>query len=474
MVCAPWDRLDTRSSTCGTLPVRRGSDHRLGRTRAQPADPGYGRRRPVTPGSGPRGQRRRRVPVRSSRPRLSPGARQDGPHREPEVAGQDAPAAGQVLDDGQPAAAYRGERGLRGPWPGHAAAIAHRHLERSFAQRPGNQHPGAGQRPGVDDRVGQQFAYHDGCVTDRRRNDARLAQVGADLPARGHDAGRSVRQQHDARRTHLPRAPLPAGSVPPGDAQRAHPGNRQPLSYRQSLWEPSAASPGGPGDPGSMGSLCCGDGHWPDDMAGRGDLMEQADSDRSAQSAPATAGTLDVQARAAGPRAGGPGGTGASWIRRIAAHKAARHVALLLVFIAAGVAVTWPLATHLPGGRLPSSRDTASYVWGFWWVAHQVTHLGNPWFTDLMAAPVGVQLGFHTLMPLPSLLLTPVTLIFGPSASYNLLVLITPGLLCYAMYRAARLWIASAMGAIAAGAFFGLSAMLTQQDWYHVNIALGA
>src|SRR5262249_61163563 len=80
----------------------------------------------------------------------------------------------------------------------------------------------------------------------------------------------------------------------------------------------------------------------------------------------------------------------------------------------------------------------------------------------------------HTLMPLPGVLLTPVTLILGPAVSYNLLVLITPGLLCYTMYRAARLWVPSAIGAIAAGAFYGLSAMLTQQDWYHVNIALGA
>jgi hypothetical protein len=202
--------------------------------------------------------------------------------------------------------------------------------------------------------------------------------------------------------------------------------------------------------------------------------MERADHDRSAQAPPASAGTLDVPARAPGQPAAGKGRAGASRMRRIAAHPAARQVALLLVFIAAGAAVTWPLATDLPSGRLPSSRDTASYVWGFWWVAHQVTHLGNPWFTSQMAAPVGVQLGFHTLIPLPGLLLTPVTLIFGPSASYNLLVLITPGLLCYAMYRAARLWLPSATGAIAAGAFFGLSAMLTQQDWYHVNIALGA
>ena len=136
--------------------------------------------------------------------------------------------------------------------------------------------------------------------------------------------------------------------------------------------------------------------------------------------------------------------------------------------------LTWPLATNLTDARLPATRDIGAYVWGFWWMARQVIHLANPWFTSLMAAPVGVPLGFHTLMPLPGLLLTPVTLILGPSVSYNLLVLITPGLLCYTMYRAARLWVPSAIGAIAAGAFYGLSAMLTQQDWYHVNIALGA
>jgi hypothetical protein len=151
-----------------------------------------------------------------------------------------------------------------------------------------------------------------------------------------------------------------------------------------------------------------------------------------------------------------------------------RHLALLLAYIAAGVAVTWPRATYLSGGLIPSNRDSAAYVWGFWWVARQFTHLGNPWFTSYMAAPVGVQIGFHTLMPLPGLVMAPVTLSAGPVAAYNALVLLTPGLLSYAMYRAARLWLPTATGAIAAGVFFGLSSMLTQQAWYHLNIALGA
>jgi hypothetical protein len=200
--------------------------------------------------------------------------------------------------------------------------------------------------------------------------------------------------------------------------------------------------------------------------------MDTADRDRSGRPAPATAEAPPPQ-QAAPPRPPSAA-PGLSWPRRAVRAPFVRHAALLVVFLAAGVAVTWPLAKYLTHSTLPESRDTASYVWGFWWVARQVTHLGNPWFTSYMAAPVGVELGFHTLMPLPGLLFTPLTLAFGPAFSYNLLVTLLPGLLCYAAYRAARLWLRSATGAVAAGVFFGLSSMLTQQTWYHLNIALGA
>jgi hypothetical protein len=145
---------------------------------------------------------------------------------------------------------------------------------------------------------------------------------------------------------------------------------------------------------------------------------------------------------------------------------------VLIGYIAAGVAVTWPLATYLPG-RLPDIHDPASYVWSLWWVAHQVTHLGNPWFTPGLAAPAGVPLGYDTLMPLLGLLMLPVTMLAGPAVSYNLLVVLLPGVLCYVMYRVARLWLTSEVGAVAAGALFGLSTMVAFQDWFHLNIAAG-
>src|SRR5436190_10216913 len=181
--------------------------------------------------------------------------------------------------------------------------------------------------------------------------------------------------------------------------------------------------------------------------------MGRADPERPGHPAAATAGTLDTGAPdSGGPDSGGPepgagaaevtgqgagraggdpagqaaadpsnapaaappprpGSTGPGWVRSAFRKPMVQHLGILLCFIAAGVAATWPLAANL-AGRIPANRDPASYVWDFWWVAYQVTHLGNPWFTPLMAAPVGVQLGFHTMMPLPGVLFTPVTLAF--------------------------------------------------------------
>ena len=201
-----------------------------------------------------------------------------------------------------------------------------------------------------------------------------------------------------------------------------------------------------------------------------------------AQLAPAPVGPRRRRRGLAGPYAGpprGPAGRAAAGLRGMAGRAAARRrglagqLALLTCYLAAGIAVAWPRVTYL-AGSLPSTRDAGAYVWGFWWVAHQVTHLGNPWATSYLAAPVGEQLAYHTLMPLPGLLMTPVTLIFGPSASYNLLSIACPGLLCYAMFRAARLWLPTGCGAVAAGAFFGLSSNLAWRSWYQVNLALGA
>jgi hypothetical protein len=160
--------------------------------------------------------------------------------------------------------------------------------------------------------------------------------------------------------------------------------------------------------------------------------------------------------------------------RALASGPLGRHLALLACYTAVGIAVTWPRATWLAGGKLPATRDGGVYVWDFWWMAHAVEHLSNPWLTRSIVAPSGVQLGYHALMPLEGVLMLPVTLLFGPSASYNLLSILMPGLMCYAAYRVARLWLPTQTGAVFAGAFFGLSSIMAWHAWYQLNLAAGA
>jgi hypothetical protein len=168
-----------------------------------------------------------------------------------------------------------------------------------------------------------------------------------------------------------------------------------------------------------------------------------------------------------------PGGPAAAAGHRLAGHPVLTHLALLAGYLAAGIALTWPRASYLVEGKLPAGRDAGVYVWDFWWMLHQIEHFSNPWYTRFIAAPVGAQLGYHALMPFEGVVMLPVTIVFGPSASYNLLSVLMPGLSCYAMYRAARLWLPSQTGAIAAGAFFGLSSELAWHAFYQLNLAAG-
>src|SRR5262245_24982703 len=222
-------------------------------------------------------------------------------------------------------------------------------------------------------------------------------------------------------------------------------------------------------------------GHRPSEQSAEADAAAPSaavltEDDPGGAGSAAAAGTT-TEAAAANADASSPSGSttgGGRWgaVRRALGHTWVRHLILILVYQGAGIAATWPRFTWLADGKMPATSDVSSYVWNLWWAEHSLVHLHNPFFTTFMAAPVGTHLAFSTLMPLAGWIMSPVTALYGPSASFALLTIVTPGLLCYAMYRAAKLWL-NQPGAIVAGAFFGLASMLLWQNWYHVNIAIG-
>ena len=102
------------------------------------------------------------------------------------------------------------------------------------------------------------------------------------------------------------------------------------------------------------------------------------------------------------------------------------HVAALLLYTLLTVIMTWPLALHLTSAIPGDSFDGWQNFWNLWWVKLAlIDRQTTPFVTDLLYAPTGVGLYFHTLNPFNGLATLPVQLAGGLYLAYNAVVLIS-------------------------------------------------
>lgn len=101
--------------------------------------------------------------------------------------------------------------------------------------------------------------------------------------------------------------------------------------------------------------------------------------------------------------------------------------------------------------------DPDQDVWFLAWVPHALGHGLNPCFSTAMFAPKGINLVVNTSILLPSLLMTPVTELFGPLVSFNMAVVLAPVLNSLAAFLAFRRWAPFAPGRWLACLFYGFS-----------------
>lgn len=95
-------------------------------------------------------------------------------------------------------------------------------------------------------------------------------------------------------------------------------------------------------------------------------------------------------------------------------------------FCALSVAFTWPATQHLHEWYLGDAWDGANFLWTLWSGPYTAFELGqNPLRTQLIYAPDGASLAFHSHALLPSLLSWPLQRLFGLLPAYNLMVLST-------------------------------------------------
>jgi hypothetical protein len=144
----------------------------------------------------------------------------------------------------------------------------------------------------------------------------------------------------------------------------------------------------------------------------------------------------------------------------------------LLGYLAGGVWVTGHLWLD-PVGRAAKANagDTALFEWNLAYAARLVTHFDDPFFTTLMNAPFGVNLMANTVVLLPGVVLSPVTLVAGPAVSLVLLLTLSLTGTAYAWYHVlSRHVVASRAAAFVGAGFCGFAPVMLGHSNAHPHL----
>ncbi|MGP0048934.1 MAG: hypothetical protein ACLPZR_08820, partial [Solirubrobacteraceae bacterium] len=101
--------------------------------------------------------------------------------------------------------------------------------------------------------------------------------------------------------------------------------------------------------------------------------------------------------------------------------------------------------------------DSSQFMWFFAWWPYALLHGLNPFVTHVMFVPQGFNLTWSTAMPGPSMLLSPITLAFGPAVTWNVIQLASPALSAWTAFVLCRHVTGTTWPALVGGYVFGFS-----------------
>jgi len=122
-----------------------------------------------------------------------------------------------------------------------------------------------------------------------------------------------------------------------------------------------------------------------------------------------------------------------------------------------------------PGGRGYGVSDATLFTWYIGWVPHAIGHGMNPFVTDMINAPDGVNILWSTPVVLLAILIAPVTVLAGPVVALNTLLTLAPAVSATAMYGAARRWTGVGPAAVA-GLIYGFSPYVVGASLGHLHL----
>jgi len=121
-----------------------------------------------------------------------------------------------------------------------------------------------------------------------------------------------------------------------------------------------------------------------------------------------------------------------------------------------------PMTTQVGG-----AGDADEYSWFLRWMPYALGHGINPLSSTYVNYPGGINLMWNTSVILPSLVMSPVTLVFGAALSYNVLIMAAPTLTVTFCYIAFRRW-TGRLPALVGALIVGFSPYILSQSQGHL------
>ncbi len=129
-------------------------------------------------------------------------------------------------------------------------------------------------------------------------------------------------------------------------------------------------------------------------------------------------------------------------------------------------------ARALPGhpGNLYIGRDTdpPQTMWFLNWWLYSLSHRLNPFFTDLVWTPLGVNLAWTAIIPLLAWISIPLQLTVGEPATYNLMVILALPLAAFSAFLLCRRVTGAFWPSVLGGYIFGFSPYMLGQALEHL------
>ena len=127
-------------------------------------------------------------------------------------------------------------------------------------------------------------------------------------------------------------------------------------------------------------------------------------------------------------------------------------------YLALSIGLWWQVwSTHPSAVTTCGCGDTSLFTWFLAWPAFAIRHGMDPLYSTYLFHPTGVNLLSNTAEVGFGILLAPVTWAFGPIATLNVALTLSPALSALAMYVLLRRWVSWAPAAFAGGLLYGFS-----------------